>query len=274
MNWLIWLAAALLISSVLSASEHIPSKDWQSLFEKTGSADAAVREQGTDLVFQLWLPDICEEDTQSAKTDAIGIAPFLRSDNPRIRLDSSALLTAMTTQRKDSESVMAPILPQIAAAATSNPIEDRVRRNALNILSSLHPSVPDAAVTTLLGLANKHGESLLPAAHISAGLARRPDRPDATNAIHTSLQAASSSVWKQAALSALITAPPAPPQVVADIGPLVFDPNKEVQDAALNLLARNRSYAIISRSFLMKLSEMNTSPSSEKAKQILQQVSQ
>ncbi len=263
----------LLYSSLFSA-EHIRSKNWQWLFAKTGSADPIIREEGTDLVFQLWLPDLCEEDTQSAITDAIGIAPFLRSDNPHTRLDSSALLTVIATQRKDSESVLEPILPQVAGTAINNTIDDRVRRNALTILSSLQPAIPDASLTTLLGLANKSGESLLPAASIAFGLARRPDRSEAIEAVHTSLQASSSSSWKQAALSALTTAPTAPPQLVADIGPLVLDSDKAVQDAALALLARNRAYALQNKLSLIKLVEMKTPGASDKASEILQRMSQ
>ena len=178
----------------------------------------------------------------------------------------------MATNRSDSGSVLEPILPQVSAI--NSPIEDRVRRNALNLLASLQPSIPDAALTTLLGLANKDGESLLPAAHIAAGLARRPDRQDAMDAINTALQAASPPVSKQAALVGLITAPPAPSRVVSNVGPLLFDTDKAVVEAALNLLSRNRSYALSNKIYVMKLAAMSAPGLSEKARQITQQLSQ
>lgn len=209
-----------------------------------------------------------------AQADAMDLAFYLQSENHADRQDASALLLVMAGNRRDSEVVLSSILPQVSTIAINSPIEDRVRRNALNLLSSLKPVVPDAALTTLLGLANKQGESLLPAAHIAAGLARRPDRSDAMDALHTALQTASPPVWKQAALVGLITAPPAPAQVISDIGPLVFDPEKEVHDAALYLLSLKPAYALSNKASLVKLAGLNTPDLSDKAKQILQQISQ
>jgi hypothetical protein len=121
--------------------------DWLDLFRRIANNDPAVREAARESLFRLdnafW-----DADADVLKSDVQAMLPAFEEKDGQVRLQVSALLSALSLGRPDGTITLESAVP--ALLAHFNDADTTIHRNAVFAIINLKPEIPDQALEPLI----------------------------------------------------------------------------------------------------------------------------
>jgi len=141
------LALACLVVSFVSTSAAGQRLDWVDLFHQMASRDSAVREPAARKFFGLGT-SFWEVSADVLRIDIQAMLPAYSDPDDEVRLDASAIISALALGRQDGATVLEPAVPTLLAHFKDP--ATRVRRNAVYAIINLKPDMPENTLEALL----------------------------------------------------------------------------------------------------------------------------
>lgn len=140
-------ALVYLVLSFVSSSAASQRLDWVDLFHQMASRDSAVREPAAQKFFSLGT-GFWEVGADTLRIDVQAMLPAFSDPDDEVRLDVSAIISALALGRQDGATVLEPAVPTLLAHFKDP--ATRVRRNSVYAIINLKPEMPEKTLEALL----------------------------------------------------------------------------------------------------------------------------
>jgi HEAT repeat protein len=194
------------------------------------SPDHSVNDTARSRAFGVLIPRLAQEGAADAAKEVDEISSSLASKNDQVRIQASALLAAVSTLRNDGTAVFSSAMPDIIRAFRDN--APRVRVNATSAVSNLKPIIPTVALNPLLEMLRDSDPRTIRAAVY--GIARfAGSSAVAVGSLRAVLADHENSENRRAVMEAMTATHAHVPELVAQAGEALDDPNPDVVTDAL-----------------------------------------